>query len=75
MPKDIPQVDHRAEALRLLEEASKIPCDLPEFAGCIQEAQVHSNLAIAEGQERVAGQLGELRREMRDDRRRLSADR
>ncbi len=55
MPKDTPQVDHRAEALRLLEKAEVADSALAEhYRG---QALVYSNLAIAEGQERVAKAL------------------
>jgi len=57
MPKDTPQVDHKAEALMLLEDASTIKETNPLAFVNLLEAHVHSNLAIAEGQERVAREL------------------
>ena len=58
MPKDTDQVDHRAEALRLLEWVGDVcgPGD-PRTDTVIAQAQVHASLAIAEGQERVVGAL------------------
>lgn len=58
--------DHKAEALRQLEEADDVRCGRvppgsspdPERVQQLQaEALVHSNLAIAEGQERVAEEI------------------
>lgn len=56
MPKDTPQVDHKAEALRLLEIATENfeHGHLRAAEHQRQKALVHSNLAIAEGQDRVA---------------------
>ena len=64
MPKDTPQVDHRAKALRLLEESYSAPAESLEQAGrdAVATAQVHASLAIAEGQERVAEELQGVRR-------------
>jgi hypothetical protein len=59
MPKDTPQVDHRAEALRLLSDADDARCNDEQDLADVRfhEAFVLSNLAIAEGQERVAKAL------------------
>ena len=72
------QVDHKAEALRLLDRAFDLQADEGDTSPSqlvAHEALVHSHLAIAEGQELVARQLTEMRREAREDRRRLRADR
>lgn len=54
MPKDTPQVDHRAEALRWLAEKPRgKDCHTREDR-YVQTALVHASLAIAEGQKRVA---------------------
>jgi hypothetical protein len=62
------QVDHKAEALRLLENADELRMGKkPDLRGeslLKAAALVHSNLAIAEGQERVAEQLSFLREEI-----------
>jgi hypothetical protein len=50
------QVDHRAEALKLLRQCDSAP-DMETAAFYRQKALVHSNLAIAEAQERVAEQM------------------
>ena len=67
MPTDQTEqvTDHKAEALRLLEESYGAPASSLEQAGrdSIAVALVHSNLAIAEGQERVAEEIAKLRRE------------
>lgn len=59
------KTDHKAEALRQLEGADNERCipdgDLLLVSQCHSEALVHSNLAIAEGQERVAEELELLR--------------
>jgi hypothetical protein len=58
------QTDHNAEALRLLSEASEQrgwDGESARIERCRIEAQVHSNLAIAEGQERVAEEIRKLR--------------
>jgi hypothetical protein len=61
MPKEI---DHKAEALRLLSDADDARCnEEPDLAdGRRFEALVLSNLSIAEGQERVAEELRIARR-------------
>jgi len=54
------QVDHRAEALRLIDAAFEREASdgEPEAARLLAaEAQVHASLAIAQGQERVAEAL------------------
>jgi len=59
-------LDHKAEALRLLGEAEKRLLkgyDSPTIQHLEHEALVYSNLAIAEGQERVAEELRKLREE------------
>lgn len=55
MPSGTPQkeeakVDHRAKALRLLEESYSVPAETAEQAGrdAIATALVHSQLAVAE---------------------------
>lgn len=57
------QADHKAEALRLLTEGCGFkPDDLLDACHHVLLAVlVHSNLAIAEGQERVATELALLR--------------
>lgn len=66
MPKTTEQVtDHKAEALRLLEWIGN-PIetgggDDPRSADVLAVATIHSNLAIAEGQERVAKETKQLR--------------
>lgn len=63
MPKDTPQVEHKAEALRLLEwvgdptDVAAANADDPRVEDVLAVAQIRSNLAIAEGQERVAKAL------------------
>jgi hypothetical protein len=56
------QVDHKAEALTLLAEADTARLDRHRgHAKQLRaEAQIHSNLAIAEAQERVADELKRL---------------
>lgn len=63
MSKDTPQVDHKAEALRLLEvsAAARENAEFEQAAQAVAEATIHSNLAIAEGQERVAEETKLLR--------------
>ena len=60
------KVDHKAEALRLLEEADELRMGKkpdPRGEKLLQAAAlVHSNLAIAEGQERVAEELSRINR-------------
>lgn len=72
MPETTNQVDHKAEALRLLgeagEESGKLDGGDHAFVEQLRaEALVHSNLAIADGQERVAEELKNLRRGLRDE--------
>lgn len=56
------QTDHKAEALGALAHAGTPGVDPFPFT---LVAQVHASLAIAEGQERVAGELVGVRREVR----------
>lgn len=57
MPKATEQqVDHKAEALRLLALHTPKGTPTPDYGA----AFVHSNLAIAEGQERVGEELKRL---------------
>jgi len=62
------QVDHKAEALRSLadadEERCSEECEDDRVDQLNFEAFVHSNLAIAEGQERVAEGLKGIRSEL-----------
>lgn len=53
-----PAVDHKAEALKALETARSLNTNDPLL---LAEAETHSNLAIAEGQERVAEELEGIR--------------
>lgn len=53
-------IDHKAEALRLLALTEPMTCDSVEADSLRQEAFIHSNLAIAEGQERVAEKIAAL---------------
>lgn len=63
MSKDTPQVDHKAEALDLLSRARKDFADGYKDGSRLlcNRALVHSNLAIAEGQERVAEEIKAFR--------------
>jgi len=63
MPSPDHQVDHRAEALRLLGIATTRARDTSFEAAehSLKLAAVHASLAIAEGQERVAEALEGLR--------------
>lgn len=59
------KTDHKAEALRLLgeagEESGKLDGGDRDYVEQLRaEALVHSNLAIAEGQERVAEELSKF---------------
>jgi hypothetical protein len=64
MSQDTEQVDHKAEALKALSRRTPGKIGKPESASDPDygAALIHSNLAIAEGQERVAEELTELRR-------------
>jgi len=66
MPETTEQVDHKAEALAALEAAREVGPDDSEFSLLIAEAQTHSNLAIAEGQQRVAEEIASLRGELHE---------
>jgi len=68
MPKDTPQVDHRAEALSALDAARRVNPNDPEYPILLAEAESHSNLAIAEGQERVAEALEAANQDRREQR-------
>ncbi len=61
MPETTHQVDHKAEALRLIEESDLFQRkDIFDATDrYMRKALVHSNLAIAEGQERVAEAIGD----------------
>ena len=59
--------DHKAEALRLIDCAVKHGKETgqkPDPALFFFDAVVHSNLAIAEGQERVAEELNGVKRHL-----------
>lgn len=58
-------IDHKAEALRLLERASSTTSTTDEL---VAVAFVRSNLAIAEGQERVAEEIKLLRHQREEER-------
>jgi hypothetical protein len=63
MAKDTEQLDHRTEALRLM-ALSDDESDLGRRAAADHHGYkvlVHSNLAIAQGQERVAEELKQVR--------------
>ena len=70
MPENTRTLNHKAEALRLLEQSCSVPTDDPGCGIFLQEALVYSNLAIAEGQERVAEAVDALREEIAIPRRR-----
>lgn len=61
----MPNPDHKAEALRLLEESQGAPSDDPGCFALLQDALIHSNLAIAEEQGRVAEEIKGLRSALR----------
>jgi len=75
MPKDTPQVDHKAQALRLL---AKLDEPTAPVSSKLIAAQVHASLAIAEGQDRVAeairGRADTWFRQALDEIRALAAD-
>lgn len=56
----MPEIDHKAEALRLLKPLRE-GSTAAERDRQVQRALVHSNLAIAEGQERVVEEIKQLR--------------
>lgn len=62
MPETTQQVDHKAEALKLVERAAEDSRQVSYEAAehSLKLALVHSNLAIAEGQERVAEALEKI---------------
>lgn len=65
MPKDTPQVDHKAKALNGIEAAFELGAKNGQDDAIpilLAEAQVYSNLAIAEGQDRVAEELKSTRK-------------
>ncbi len=67
MPSPDQHTDHRAEALGLIQWAvgddpgPSLNKAEPALFAALQLAQIHSNLAIAQGQERVAEELRLLR--------------
>jgi hypothetical protein len=67
MPRTDPdqQVDHRAEALRLLDHSRRMGTDGSSPA---MHAAAYALLAIAEGQERVAEEINRLREAVVDHR-------
>ncbi len=60
---DAKDMNHKAAALKLLEESYSAPAESIEQAGrdAVAAAQVHASLAIAEGQERMAEEIKAFR--------------
>jgi hypothetical protein len=55
------QVDHRAEALKWLKRSVRSGRTAENRTADASVAQVHASLAIAQGQERVAGEIKAFR--------------